>query len=53
MKITPQSEQYGIPGKTAREIPSASEISELLAGYGTTPGYMSPRQAATEWDADE
>jgi hypothetical protein len=50
MKITPQSEAYGLPHKEAAELPSASDFSDLLQGSGITPGYMSPRVAASEWD---
>jgi hypothetical protein len=41
MKISPQSEQFGLPEKEARELPSASEMSELLKGAGITSGLMS------------
>lgn len=50
MKITPQSVQFGLPSKTAGELPDASEFPELLKGAGITPGLMSWREAESDWD---
>lgn len=40
MKITPQSEQYGLPEREARSLPDKAEVKGLLRGRGITPGLM-------------
>jgi hypothetical protein len=50
MKITPQSVQYGLPTRTAGELPDASEFPELLKGAGITPGLMSRHDSESDWD---
>jgi len=50
MKVTPQSEQYGLPHREARELPPAKEVADLLRGAGITPGTMSRRDAKESAD---
>lgn len=40
MKITPQHEQYGLPHKEARKLPSPSDVADLLGGTRILPGMM-------------
>lgn len=50
MKITPQSQQYGLPSRTAGELPDPFEFADLLKGSGITAGLMSWRDGESSWD---
>jgi hypothetical protein len=50
MEITPQSQQYGLPQKEARELPTAAEISDLLSGPRITPGLMRSSRDESAFD---
>ena len=41
MQITTQSDQYGLPFREARELPSAEDFSDLLSGPRIMSGLMS------------
>jgi hypothetical protein len=40
MKITPQHEQFGLPDKAARSLPSRDEVADLLRGPRIQSGLM-------------
>lgn len=52
MRITSQSQQYGLPEKEARALPSAREVADLMRGPGIPHGTMS-REAAEELEEAE
>jgi len=45
MKVTPQSQQYGLPERGARALPTAKEVADLMRGPQIPHGTMR-RQAA-------
>lgn len=48
MQITPQSQQYGLPEKKARALPTEREVADLMRAPGIPHGTMS--RQATESD---
>ena len=40
MQVTPQSQQYGLPGREARGVPPVSEVAGLLGGVRIPTGTM-------------